>query len=305
MATNNAWHKGDPVTAIIKTELGSFRQWFESSMPSAGQLSCRSAGSAPITLLRSRCPSVLPSDPTQDYVIEVVRDNPVNACQMDFGYGRFVKTIRPGSFVVLPPAQTIDLASTTRNVSLLSVAIPAVRLASIKAMGRWEVELLHTRVHSDPLVTQIVCRLWEEAVTGNPWGDLFADQALDTLLALVLRLADPVSPPPQAKRLLPARQFAHVVEYIHSNLNAAMSLADLAAVANLSEYHFARQFKQTTGMPPHQYVVAQRVERAKQLIREERFTLAQIAAEVGFSSQSHMNLHFKRLVACTPADFRQ
>jgi AraC family transcriptional regulator len=79
----------------------------------------------------------------------------------------------------------------------------------------------------------------------------------------------------------------------------------MAAVARLSPYHFARQFKTATGLPPHQYVIARRVERAKQLLRgDDDFSLAQIAVHAGFSDQSAFSNHFKRVVGVTPRQFR-
>ena len=79
----------------------------------------------------------------------------------------------------------------------------------------------------------------------------------------------------------------------------------MAAVARLSPYHFARQFKAATGLPPHQYVIARRVERAKQLLQGGGdFSLAEVAAHAGFSDQSQFSHHFKRIVGVTPGQFR-
>jgi len=79
----------------------------------------------------------------------------------------------------------------------------------------------------------------------------------------------------------------------------------MAAAAHLSAYHFARQFKAATGMPPHQYVIARRVARAQPLLHPDHdLALAEIAARVGFSDQSHFSQHFKRLVGVTPRQFR-
>ena len=80
----------------------------------------------------------------------------------------------------------------------------------------------------------------------------------------------------------------------------------MAAVAHHSAYHFARQFKAATGLPPHQYVLARRVERAKQLLQQDRdLSLAEIAACAAFSDQSQFSHHFKRLVGVTPRQFRR
>jgi AraC family transcriptional regulator len=74
---------------------------------------------------------------------------------------------------------------------------------------------------------------------------------------------------------------------------------------HLSVYHFARQFKAATGMPPHQYVVTRRVERAQQLLRKSDLSLVAIAASAGFSDQSTFSTHFKRVVGVTPRQFRK
>jgi AraC family transcriptional regulator len=69
--------------------------------------------------------------------------------------------------------------------------------------------------------------------------------------------------------------------------------------------HFARQFRRTTGLPPQQYVIARRVERAKALLQAGTdLSLAQVAARAGFSNQSHFSHPFKRLVGVTPGQFR-
>ena len=104
---------------------------------------------------------------------------------------------------------------------------------------------------------------------------------------------------------LPRGRLRAVVAYIEEHLGAAPSLAELAAVARLSPYHFARQFRAATGLPPHQYVITRRVERARQLLQAgTELSLAQVAARAGFSDQSQFSHHFRRLVGVTPGRFR-
>ena len=104
---------------------------------------------------------------------------------------------------------------------------------------------------------------------------------------------------------LPRGRLRAVVEYIEERLDADLTLAQLAAVVGLNPYHFARQFK-ATGLPPHQYVIARRVERARQLLEEgDDLSLAAIGVRVGFSDQSQFSHHFKRLVGVTPGQFRK
>jgi AraC family transcriptional regulator len=92
--------------------------------------------------------------------------------------------------------------------------------------------------------------------------------------------------------------------YLEEHLDAGPSREQTAAVARVSTYHFARQFKAATGLPPHQYVIARRVERAKLLLQGSGFSLAEVAAHAGFTNQSQFSQHFKRLVGVTPGQFR-
>jgi AraC family transcriptional regulator len=79
----------------------------------------------------------------------------------------------------------------------------------------------------------------------------------------------------------------------------------MAAVARLSPYHFSKQFKAAIGLSPHQFVIARRVERAKQLLQTGGdLSLAQVAARAGFSDQSQFSRHFRRIVGVTPGRFR-
>ena len=94
-----------------------------------------------------------------------------------------------------------------------------------------------------------------------------------------------------------------VIEYVDAYLDQDLALVELAAIVSLSPNYFTRLFKQSTGFTPHQYVIQQRVERAKRLLLESKLAIADIALEVGFAHQSHLNRHFKRWVGVTPKAF--
>jgi AraC family transcriptional regulator len=111
--------------------------------------------------------------------------------------------------------------------------------------------------------------------------------------------------PVSADGVLPRRKLRTVVEYIMENLGGNPTLEQMAAVAHLSPYHFARQFKAATGLPPYQYVIARRVERAQHLLRGDgELGMAEVAFRAGFSDQSHFSSHFKRILGVTPGQFR-
>jgi len=96
-----------------------------------------------------------------------------------------------------------------------------------------------------------------------------------------------------------------VKEFIHANLSQPLLLAELAALAGLSEFHFARMFKQTMGMAPHQYVMNARMIQAESLLRGSALDITSIALECGFSSTSHFSNRFKSLRGMTPTALRQ
>jgi len=95
------------------------------------------------------------------------------------------------------------------------------------------------------------------------------------------------------------------VEYINENLEITVSLTAIAAELGMSQYHFCRLFKRSTGMTSHQYLIQQRVERAKQLLKQPGQTVTEIASECGFANQSHLAKHFGKRLGMSPKQFRK
>jgi AraC family transcriptional regulator len=145
-----------------------------------------------------------------------------------------------------------------------------------------------------------------ELTAGGAGGPLAAESLANLLAVHLLRHAlAPRRPERGRGGTLPRGRLRAVVEYVEEHLDAGLTLEQMAAAAQLSPYHFARQFKATTGLPPHQYVIARRVEWAKQLLQGGGdLSLAEVAASAGFWDQSHFTHHFKRLVGVTPGQFR-
>ena len=90
-----------------------------------------------------------------------------------------------------------------------------------------------------------------------------------------------------------------------SNLAEDIALADLAEIAGLSPHHFCRAFAQTIGMPPYAWLTAQRIERAKELVRSGNLPLKQIAQLSGFTSVQYMTYLFRHSTGQSPAQFRR
>lgn len=96
-----------------------------------------------------------------------------------------------------------------------------------------------------------------------------------------------------------------VLDFIEEHLSENLCLARVAGMVHFSQYHFARLFRKTVGVSPHQYVIRRRVERTKLLLLATDWTLAAIAPEVGFASGSHLALQFKRVTGTSPKHYRR
>jgi AraC-like DNA-binding protein len=145
-------------------------------------------------------------------------------------------------------------------------------------------------------------------LTSGSVGEPLAAEALANFMALdLLRHAPSPQKLARSARIgLPRAKLRAVLEYVEENLDASPTLEQMAAVAHLSLTYFASLFKRATGLPPHQYIVRRRVERAKQLIQTARdVALAQVALHAGFSDQSQFSHHFKRVIGLTPGEFRR
>jgi AraC family transcriptional regulator len=145
-----------------------------------------------------------------------------------------------------------------------------------------------------------------ELTAGAAGGPLAAESLANFLAVLLIRhVSAPRQPTHRRAGTLPRAKLRAVVEYVEEHLDAGPTLEQLAAIARLSPNYFAWLFQRSTGVPPHQYVIARRVERARQLLQTgSDFSLAEVAASAGFSDQSQFSHHFKRLVGVTPGQFR-
>ena len=154
----------------------------------------------------------------------------------------------------------------------------------------------------DPLTESLLWTLLHELESGNLGGRLYVDALIQTLIVHTLVHASSQSQIhelPNGKGLT-AAQLRCVREFIDANYYREIGLAELAASINFSPAYFARQFKCSLGITPHQYLTQVRVASAKQLLEENRMTVGEVAAAVGFYDQSHLAHHFKRAIGVAP-----
>jgi AraC family transcriptional regulator len=156
----------------------------------------------------------------------------------------------------------------------------------------------------DRLSWTIATELRKECATGFPRGSMFLQSASVALLAQLAYIFDRATPEVEPLRALSKPKLRLVLEYIESNLDHNVTLSELAGLVELTPRYFCAVFKRAMGRPPHQFQIEQRIERAKSLLHQPFMSLSDIALGVGFSSQSHLNVYFRRIVGVTPAYYR-
>lgn len=161
-------------------------------------------------------------------------------------------------------------------------------------------------VAADPVTIHIALALAELARQPGVTDPLLAEQLGLTFAACTLRLlSHRPAPRPERPDALSRDRLRRVLDHIEDALeDGDLSLAELAAIARLSPFHFSRAFKAATGRAPHQFVLARRVERAKALLARRDLALAEIAYRAGFASQAHFSTAFRRATGTTPARYR-
>ncbi|MEX3964533.1 helix-turn-helix domain-containing protein [Paraburkholderia sp. EG286B] len=153
----------------------------------------------------------------------------------------------------------------------------------------------------DLRINSLAGALLAEIDAGTACDPLFAE-SIST--AMVVRLLGGTGASEgRGAAVLAAPKSARVTDYIESHLDQRLTLGELAALADLSVPHFKALFRETLGMPVHQYVVRRRVERARALLIEGKLSLSQVALEAGFAHQSHMAHWMTRLLGVTPRAF--
>src|SRR5579884_838676 len=167
------------------------------------------------------------------------------------------------------------------------------------------IEIIDGFAQNDPLIYSVMTSLGEELTHPETAERLFLDSAAQMLVAQLLRkyCAFPLALPDRRGRLS-ARKLRLVQDYIYGALATRLTLDDLAASIHMSAFHFARMFKATTGQTPHAHVTRLRIERAQELLRTSRDSIATIARQVGFASRSHFAGVFLRLTGASPHMFR-
>jgi AraC family transcriptional regulator len=193
-----------------------------------------------------------------------------------------------------------------RHLHLFLDARFIARVAAESDVDPDRIEIVPSIGVRDPRFEQIGLGFLGELHSGGLGGRVYAESLAALLAVQLVRHHSSVTLPerPRAVSLADAA-LRRVVDFVEERLGDDLSLAAMASAVGLSPYHFARAFRASTGLSPHQYVIRRRVERARLLLTTTDRTLAAIALDVGFASGSHLATHVRRLLGVAPSALRR
>jgi AraC family transcriptional regulator len=216
--------------------------------------------------------------------------------------------LHPGSVSLLPAglrraARVFRPQPGEASVLLIRPAFLQRSIADIARGGRVNLGF-HTELF-DAQISRLIESLRADVQAGKPSGRLFAESIALALSAHIVQRYSATQVKLEEFRggLSPPR-LKRVLEYIDAHLGDNLELEKLADVAELNLYHFAKVFKQSTGVSPHQHVLRKRIERAKEFLRDPNLSVLEASARTGFVDQSHFSKVFRRVVGITPSEYR-
>ena len=169
-----------------------------------------------------------------------------------------------------------------------------------------QVEIIPQFAQPDPLIYGIGRSLRAELESQGVGSHIYVESLCNTLAVhLLRRYASRQHCIREYSDGLPKYKLRQAIDYIDANLDQEIRLANIAEVVGMSQYYFCQLFKQSMGIAPYQYVIQQRVERAKQLLQQREITISDIALQCGFANQSHFTKHFRKLTGITPKACRE
>ena len=213
-----------------------------------------------------------------------------------------VLTLGAGCVLTYPERAAIH-ARIAQPVDATCIQLAPSLLASVgQELGR-RPELAATCRTRDAQVDSIAALMEAELLAGCPNGRAYGQYLAHALAAYLLQNYPAGRGAASGSARAGRHKISAALQYIQSNAQD-LSIDKLAAVSNLSPYHFSRLFKQNTGLAPHQYVLHWRIEEAKRLLMRTDHDLAEIAQRLGFRDQSHFTERFRKVTGVTPKRWR-
>jgi AraC family transcriptional regulator len=212
----------------------------------------------------------------------------------------------PGTTFILPQG-TVDELRWGGPTHRIAVAIhPSLLVNALDETAHGsDIELTEHWNLMDRHIRAVLLAMTADLDEGSPAGRLYGESLANALAVYLLnRYAARRYVPVTYRGGLPGYRLKRVLDYIGDNVADDLSLSQLASVAGMSPHYFAEMFSQSTGRAPHQYVLLQRIERAKQSLRDSSRSVLEAGLDAGFPNPSHFARMFRRLVGISPSTFQ-
>lgn len=246
-------------------------------------------------------------DAVDDQLIILHLDGPVTVNRR-IRNGESSRLIPPGGLFMIPGGMDfgVRLGGTLLTLHLyLRRALIQEVAQSIGPSDPTRVELLPRIGDSDPLVERLMLGVRDALHDGGPTAEPYVDYLGRAIAARLIRGHSSRSPVDHAVAKLGRGQLGRAIDFMQANLESSINLSAIAGATGLSPSHFARQFRATLGVAPHQYLMRIRIERAKRMLTETDTSLVTVAFACGFANQEHLTRVFKRGCGITPAAYRR
>src|ERR1700722_2293783 len=192
------------------------------------------------------------------------------------------------------------------EVLLLELAPEFIATVARRGTRFERLELRAFVVTEDCFIAQTMLALDSDVRAGSPYGRFYGESLGTALAAHLVRKYTDVAQDsqPQQGSALSNAMLSRLLQYIGDNLETNLSLQDLADLVQTNVYSLARSFARSMGLPPHQYILRERIERAKFLLCDPALPLTEVALRSGFADQSHLTNTFRRMTNVSPRAYR-
>ncbi|WP_454286023.1 helix-turn-helix domain-containing protein [Rhizobium arsenicireducens] len=287
------------------------------TVPPGANVQTRHVGSAGVTLTRLRhsdFETLQPALPEYTFSILLAgRSRPWRDIGDGLTIPKGAEGYRHQGAGILTPADTSALWRVEGNHDCLIFSFPKEMVARMieefTPTGVASLERLTGHVVHDPIFAAVSTALWKESIKAGEdgIGRAYGDHGVALILARLAQEAERAPSPDVArgaKEQLSPGSLKRAIEYMRSTVADDPSLEEIATAAGLSQFHFLRAFKASTGRTPFQWLQDFRIELASGLLAATDMPLAQVALDVGFKNQSHFTTVFRRSTGTTPAQWR-
>jgi AraC family transcriptional regulator len=220
--------------------------------------------------------------------------------------GSKVRRLLQDGAVSVAPARIPYISAWEKAGDCVTISIDPSTVTEIaRADGRIDkFELCPQYAIQDPFIVEVAGILESQVESPNVASRLYAESLAAALAAHLLSKYSNVTLRECGSLTIGKSQLQRGIEFINEHLESDVSLAEIAGAANMSKFHFAKSFRKAMGISPHQYLIKQRMDRARKMLRAADVSIDEIAVRVGYGNKSHFCTQFRKTVGTTPHRYR-